>query len=102
MGPKLWDLVPNDIKLSKSLSIFKRKIKKWASSLCPCRLCKTYLQHEVFIEGTPEKSMHKNGAVALSVFLLMCNQMCVCPCVFQKDSISFLVTQLSQLVLCYY
>ena len=78
MGPKLWDLVPNDIKLSKSLSIFKRKIKKWASSLCPCRLCKTYLQHEVFIEGTPEKSMHKNGAVALSVFLLMCNQMCVC------------------------
>ena len=28
LGPKIWDLVPSDIKLSQSLSIFKRKIKK--------------------------------------------------------------------------
>ena len=28
LGPKIWDLVPSDIKLSPSLSIFKRKIKK--------------------------------------------------------------------------
>ena len=28
LGPKIWDLVPSDIKLSQYLSIFKRKIKK--------------------------------------------------------------------------
>ena len=28
LGPKIWDFVPSDIKLSQSLSIFKRKIKK--------------------------------------------------------------------------
>ena len=31
LGPKIWDLVPSDIKLSQSLTIFKRKIKKWVS-----------------------------------------------------------------------
>ena len=42
LGPKIWDLVPSDIKLSQSLSIFKRKIKKWVHLQCPCRLCKIY------------------------------------------------------------
>ena len=31
LGPKVWDLVPSDIKSSQSLSIFKIKIKKWVS-----------------------------------------------------------------------
>ena len=43
LGPKIWDLVPSGIKLSQSLSIFKRKIKKWMPLQCPCRLCKIYL-----------------------------------------------------------
>ena len=50
LGPKIWDLVPSDIKLSQSLSIFKRKIKKWVLLQCPCRLCKIYLQHVGFIQ----------------------------------------------------
>ena len=50
LGPKIWDLVPSDIKLSQSLSIFKRKIKKWVPLQCPCRLCKIYLQHVGFIQ----------------------------------------------------
>ena len=49
LGPMMWDLVLNDIKLSQSLSIFKRKIKKWVPLQCPCRLCKTYLQHVGFM-----------------------------------------------------
>ena len=35
-GPKIWDLVPNDIKLNTSLSIFKSRIKKWSIIRCPC------------------------------------------------------------------
>ena len=27
LGPKIWDLIPNDIKLASSLSIFKSLIK---------------------------------------------------------------------------
>ena len=43
LGPKIWDLAPSDIKLSQSLSISKRKIKKWVILQCPCRLFKIYL-----------------------------------------------------------
>ena len=50
LGPKIWDLVPSDIKLSQSLSIFKRKIKKWVPLQCPCWLCNIYLQDVGFIQ----------------------------------------------------
>ena len=50
LGPKIWNLVPSDIKLSQSLSIFKRNIKKWVPLQCPCRLCKIYLQNVGFIQ----------------------------------------------------
>ena len=42
LAPKIWHILPKDIKDSESLDIFKRKIKKWIPSECPCRLCKTY------------------------------------------------------------
>ena len=48
-GPKTWLLVPNDIKLSKSLPIFKEKIRRWKPVGCMCRICKTYIQHIGFI-----------------------------------------------------
>ena len=43
-GPVTWEMVPEDIKASKSLAIFKNKIKKWRPSGCTCRLCKKYVQ----------------------------------------------------------
>ena len=42
-GPLTWDLVPEEIKQSESLSIFKDRIKKWKPMGCICRLCKTYI-----------------------------------------------------------
>ena len=44
LGPKIWDLVPTDIKLSNNLNIFKERIKKWKVKTCPCRLCKVFIQ----------------------------------------------------------
>ena len=70
LGPKIWDLVTSDIKLSQSLSIFKRKIKKWVPLKCLWRLCKIYLQHVGFIQQTSENSLHRNGGVPLSVYLI--------------------------------
>ena len=43
LGPKIWEQVPQEIKVSENIAIFKSKIKKWTPSHCPCRLCRTYL-----------------------------------------------------------
>ena len=42
LGPKIWDLVPTEIKESESLNGFKFKIKRWVPEGCPRRICKIY------------------------------------------------------------
>ena len=42
-GPKTWELVPEEIRNSKSLSQFKANIKNWKPQGCTCRLCKTFI-----------------------------------------------------------
>ena len=49
LGPKIWNLVPDEIRKSPSLSTFKEKIKKWVPLNCPCRLCKHYVKDLGFI-----------------------------------------------------
>ena len=44
LGCKIWELVPNDLKASSNLKMFKNKIKNWIPKDCKCRLCKTYVQ----------------------------------------------------------
>ena len=48
IAPKIWSKVPREFKNSKSLYPFKNRIRKWKPN-CPCRICKTYLQHNGFI-----------------------------------------------------
>ena len=43
LGPKIWDLVPDEIKKCSTLIGFKQKIKTWVPAKCPCTLCKTYI-----------------------------------------------------------
>ena len=47
LGPKIWLLIPEDIKESKTLIEFKNKI--WKPKGCPCRLCKVYVKNVGFI-----------------------------------------------------
>ena len=47
IAPKIWPLVPETNKNRDRLKSFKQKIK--GKPDCPCRLCKVYLQHVVFI-----------------------------------------------------
>ena len=49
LGPKIWEIVPLEIKSSRSLEEIKKKIKSWIPEKCPCRLCKIYLHHIGFI-----------------------------------------------------
>ena len=49
LGPKIWDIVPEEVKHNKSLNPFKESIKMWVLTNCPCRLCKVYLHGVGFI-----------------------------------------------------
>lgn len=49
-GCSVWNLIPNEIKYTDSLDKFKMLIRKWTPEVCPCRLCKTYLEGIGYIE----------------------------------------------------
>ena len=49
VGPKIWNLVPSDIRDCATEPIFRQKIKKWKLGRCPCRLCKIYIPNLGFI-----------------------------------------------------
>ena len=50
LGPKIWNLVPFDIRDCATEQIFLQKIKKWKPDRCPCRLCKIYIPNLGFID----------------------------------------------------
>ena len=49
-GPVIWNLIPSEIKHVDSLETFKREIRKWKPSNCPCRMCKNYIPNVGFLE----------------------------------------------------
>ena len=49
-GIKTWDMVPDDLKKSKSLQIFKSRIKMWIPSGCNCRLCQIFVPELGFLD----------------------------------------------------
>ena len=49
LGPKVWDMIPKDVKNIDSLILFKNKIKNWIPKHCPCRLCKIYIKDIGFL-----------------------------------------------------
>ena len=50
LGPKIWDLVPSNLKEISELDKFKKAIKQWKPEDCPCRLCKVFVQNVGFLE----------------------------------------------------
>ena len=50
LGPKIWGIVPNDIKTLASLKDFKNTIRKWKPDKCPCKLCKTFIAGVGYID----------------------------------------------------
>ena len=49
LGPKIWNMVPEEMKQKSSLFAFKKGIKQCVSNNCPCRICKNYLPNIGFI-----------------------------------------------------
>ena len=52
LGPKIWDIVPLELKELTSVVGFKKCIKEWKPKNCPCRLCKMYISNLGFITVT--------------------------------------------------
>ena len=44
LGPKIWFIIPNNLKEINTLLEFKKKIKDWRPVNCPCKLCIPYIQ----------------------------------------------------------
>ena len=49
LAPKIWALLPDEIKNASNLKIFKNKLKSWKPNECPCRLCKVYIKDVGYI-----------------------------------------------------
>ena len=49
LAPKIWELVPIELKELGELNEFKELIKHWRPTSCPCRLCKIYIHGVGFI-----------------------------------------------------
>ena len=43
LGAKLWNLLPGEIKIGSSLTVFRNKVKIRIPEKCPYKLCQTYI-----------------------------------------------------------
>ena len=50
LGPKIWSLIPENVKRLTILIEFKRQMRRWKPRDCPCRLCKNYVYVVCFVD----------------------------------------------------
>ena len=43
LRPSIWEQIPAEIKNNGFFDGFKKDIKKWKLTECPCRICKTFV-----------------------------------------------------------
>ena len=48
-GPKIWNILPSDIKNSRTLRKFSKKVKSCIPRNCPCWICENYIYRVGFI-----------------------------------------------------
>ena len=42
LGPKIWSIVPDNLKMFTTVADFKKHTRSWKPIHCPCRICKVY------------------------------------------------------------
>ena len=52
LGQRLWNILPDEYKTIQPVKDFKAKIRSWVPENYHCRLCKIYIQHVGFIQGS--------------------------------------------------
>ena len=49
-GPKIWHNLPQEIRNSQSLNLFKSKIKEVRQFCCQCKICRTFIPNLGYID----------------------------------------------------
>ena len=49
LGPRIWELLSNNLKILESVEAFKSKTQSWIPENCPCRICESYIYQAGFI-----------------------------------------------------
>ena len=49
LGPRLWNILPDEYKKIQSVKDFKAMINSCVPENCPCQLCKIFIQYVGFI-----------------------------------------------------
>ena len=55
LGPRIWDVLPNNLKRLELVEAFKSRIKGWVPENCPCRIRKPYICQVGFIQIHPNR-----------------------------------------------
>ena len=50
LGPKIWMLVPDELKELSSLKLFKKNVKSLNFENCPCKLCRNYIHGVGYVD----------------------------------------------------
>ena len=48
LGPKIWSIIPDELRESASIETFRQKFKLWKPNFCPCPICKKYIANVGF------------------------------------------------------
>ena len=50
LAPKIWDIIPLEIRNVNSFTEFTTNIEYWITKHCPCTLCRIYIHHAGYID----------------------------------------------------
>ena len=73
LTPKIWHLVPDQIKHCGSLTKFKHFIKSWSSRNYRCRLCKRYIAQVGFIRSRITMKLGASCILVNIFVVLLCS-----------------------------
>ena len=48
-GSVIWNSIPAELRETNSFQVFKSEIKALRPTICPCRLCKNYIENLSFV-----------------------------------------------------
>ena len=71
LAPKIWELVPNEMKNLESLTAFKTAIKKWKATNCPFRLFKSIYCRLALSSIISKYEPHKYIVIYASLFVYL-------------------------------
>ena len=71
LGPKIWDMLSENLANMENLETFKKEIKIWEPYNCPYRLCKVYIESVGFLQKLLISEIRRNIKFLFEIFVLL-------------------------------